>query len=950
MGHGKTIHSALQLESFGSQVMDMSSRFNSQGQRLITSENYVLPLDIVHGLAYLPIRPYTDHEWNTLPHVVMTSDVEWDPSIHDQTISDDQRWYDKISDPIPTGPFDLTGNYRFTSNLDTDTTEQLDSQDRVSIRSVYLSTIQEHQVFDRSALAEQHPDAAALRPYFLYQDPGLISRTFKATTRYARTTPMGRPVLHHTYRSPFPACNVHRRNEPVATDTIKASCPSLDGGQRYAQVFVGRHSLVIDVYPLISPKHFVSTLEDVIRSRGAMDTLISDRGSNEISNRVKDILRALSIRDWNSEAHYQHQNHAERRYRDLETTCNLVFNMTGAPSECWLFCLHYVAYILNHTATRSLGWRTPLEKLTGITPDISAITRFRFWEPVYFATHDPSFPSDSTELLGRFLGFAPNVGHALTFQVLNITSGRVLQRSQLRSAVIPGEVNALLPQPPPYPAIEELNDDPVPKLIPFPVPLDPNANTNSDAEDDESHPSMTMDDFDPASLIGRTFLSAPLPDGQRFRSRIAEVINEQETRAAQDPTFIKFRCVRDADDSDEIMAYHEFAMALEEELEDDGRICSHQGPLTKEDPEWRGSTWNLQIEWENGEITTEPLSFFAKEDAWENGEITTEPLSFFAKEDAVTCACALYGKNAGLLDQPGWKRFKRLAHREVKLVRMLNQAKLRSARTSPIFMYGFQVPRNHKEAVELDTKNGNTKWQDAEKLELQQLYEYETFQDIGHKSRQSIPKGYKMIRVHFVYATKHDGRFKARLVAGGHLTDTPLQSVYSGVVSTRNLRMVVFLAELNSLLLWSTDVGNAYLEAYTQEKICIIAGPEFGSLQGHILIIIKALYGLKSSGLRWHERLADVLRDMGFVPTYGDNDVWIRCRGDHYEYIAVYVDDLMIASRTPHEIIDALVNDYKFKLKGTGEVTFLLGCDYSRDNDGTLVCSSKKYIEKLLTN
>eukprot|EP00934_Nitzschia_sp_Nitz4_P005425 Nitzschia sp. Nitz4//scaffold477_size5520//688//1308//NITZ4_009220-RA/size5520-exonerate_protein2genome-gene-0.6-mRNA-1//-1//CDS//3329552725//5415//frame0 len=178
-----------------------------------------------------------------------------------------------------------------------------------------------------------------------------------------------------------------------------------------------------------------------------MDTIISDRGTNEISNRVKDILRALDICKWTSEAHYQHQNHAERRYRDLKTTTNLVFNLTGAPPECWLFSLQYVAYILNHTATRSIGWRTPLEKLTGVTPDISAITRFRFWEPAYFTTHDPSFPSDPNELLGRFLGFVTHVGHALTFHVLNVTSGRFLQRSQLRSAVIPGEMNARLPSP-----------------------------------------------------------------------------------------------------------------------------------------------------------------------------------------------------------------------------------------------------------------------------------------------------------------------------------------------------------------------------------------------------------------------------------------------------------------------------------------------------------------------
>ena len=103
--------------------------------------------------------------------------------------------------------------------------------------------------------------------------------------------------------------------------------------------------------------------------------------------------------------------------------------------------------------------------------------------------------------------------------------------------------------------------------------------------------------------------------------------------------------------------------------------------------------------------------------------------------------------------------------------------------------------------------------------------------------------------------------------------------------------MVTFLAELNELELWSTDVGNAYLESYTSEKICIIAGAEFGELEGCTLRIRKALYGLKSSGRCWHDRLHDVLRELGWTPSKSDSDIYMRDCGDHYEYIAVYVDD-----------------------------------------------------------
>ena len=92
------------------------------------------------------------------------------------------------------------------------------------------------------------------------------------------------------------------------------------------------------------------------------------------------------------------------------------------------------------------------------------------------------------------------------------------------------------------------------------------------------------------------------------------------------------------------------------------------------------------------------------------------------------------------------------------------------------------------------------------------------------------------------------------------------------------------------------DIGNAYLEFVTKEKVYIIAGPEFGDREGHTLIIRKALYGLKSSGLRWRERFAGVLRSMGFFPSKAENDIWMRDKGDHYEYIGVYVDDLIICA------------------------------------------------------
>jgi Reverse transcriptase (RNA-dependent DNA polymerase) len=94
------------------------------------------------------------------------------------------------------------------------------------------------------------------------------------------------------------------------------------------------------------------------------------------------------------------------------------------------------------------------------------------------------------------------------------------------------------------------------------------------------------------------------------------------------------------------------------------------------------------------------------------------------------------------------------------------------------------------------------------------------------------------------------------------------------------------------------------------------------------------LYGLISSGLRWHEKLTDVLRSIGFDQCKAEADIWMRKNDGLYEYIAVYIDDLLIAARNPNEIVKVLNKNHRFKLKGVGPLTYHLGCAYFRDKDG----------------
>jgi hypothetical protein len=132
------------------------------------------------------------------------------------------------------------------------------------------------------------------------------------------------------------------------------------------------------------------------------------------------------------------------------------------------------------------------------------------------------------------------------------------------------------------------------------------------------------------------------------------------------------------------------------------------------------------------------------------------------------------------------------------------------------------------------------------------------------------------------------------------------------------------------------------------EQNYIIAGPEFGQLEGHYLIIVKALYGLRTSGLCWHERFTNCLHNEGFSPCKAELDIWMRLNGDLYEYVATYVDDLCLGMWDPKSFTDTLQKKYNFKLKGTGPIDFHLGQSFSRNDDGEMEISAKRYVDKML--
>ena len=75
--------------------------------------------------------------------------------------------------------------------------------------------------------------------------------------------------------------------------------------------------------------------------------------------------------------------------------------------------------------------------------------------------------------------------------------------------------------------------------------------------------------------------------------------------------------------------------------------------------------------------------------------------------------------------------------------------------------------------------------------------------------------------------------------------------------------------------------------------------------------------------------------------------MWLKDCGEKYEFVAVHFDDMLIASNYLQNIVDTLGSKHHSKLKGTGPVSYHLGCDFGRYEDGTLHFGPRKHIEKM---
>ncbi len=202
---------------------------------------------------------------------------------------------------------------------------------------------------------------------------------------------------------------------------------------------------------------------------------------------------------------------------------------------------------------------------------------------------------------------------------------------------------------------------------------------------------------------------------------------------------------------------------------------------------------------------------------------------------------------------------------------------------------------------------------------------------------------------------------KARLVAGGHMTDVPPTVTYASVVLHEMVCIALTTAVLNALKVMAADIMNADITAPNKEKIWTLLSLEFGKDKGSKAIVVRALYGLKSAGAAFRSHLADCMREFGYEPNKADPDLWMKvCTRIWAEALKsitctyLYVDDILCIHNDPNSVLSQIDKYFLLKPESVGEPDVYLGAKLKlmqlENGAWAWGMSTSKYVQEAVQN
>ena len=720
----------------------------------------------------------------------------------------------------------------------------------------------------------------------------------------------------------------HRIEGVFATDTMHMACPSIHG-DKYCQIFANKEFFAA-AYPISKKSNVHEPLDHFIHDYGAMDLLICDGAPEQIGHQTKfrQLLRKYSISHKVSEPDRPNQNPAEGTIREIRRQWYRLLFRTNCPSRLWCYGIPYVCALMRLTASHSgrLNGRTPIEVLMGETPDISEYLDFGWYDWVWYKQEAGLGEAH----IGRFIGVSPSTGALLSYWILPASGIPIVRSTVQRVTELEKTIDVHRECVTAYNAklAERFNE---PRLTRDHIPP-----TATDWADTFQQDPAFMEEFgtsfdncdipeadaafDPDSYDGYIDMHLTIdrpgagpPTLARVKKRMKDAAGNPIGRADTNPMLdTRLYEVEYSDGHTAALSANAIAENLLTQVDPDGHrqlqfhsIIGHRSGTTAVRAEdafittSRGtrrrrhttSGWDIQIRWHDGSTTWNKLKDV---------------------KDSFPLDLADYAIDHGIDTLPAFQWW--VPYVLKKRDRIIAKTKVCYWQTT--HKYGLEIPKNYQDAVRIDLANNNTLWQDATRAEMKTARPaFEV-----HEGTERELVGYQKIRCHLVYDVKLGENFrrKARYCANGSTTDTPTSLTYSSVVARDSVRIALTVAALNDLDILVCDVEGAYLTAKCREKIYTIAGPEFGSERGLIMKVKMALYGLKSSGAAFRAKLAGVLDDMGYRPSFADPDVWLKpavkpCGYKYYEMALVYVDDVMVISHTPHTTIEGIQRTFKLK-------------------------------------
>ena len=925
----------------------------------IETQDINIPLLLAGTTIYFDSSTPTQHELDTCPHIHLTSDTEWNP--HNVRLSAAHSVEAEIIggggifDEIEPGLAQISAIYSFHEMA-----EAIKQQRIISATTTFVSQKRHPQVTS-DQLSERWNIGTSQ-----------AKKTLEVTTqRGVRSAIL---PLSRRYRTDRMYNQRKLRNQKFYTDTLFGKSKSLTNNT-CAQIFANE-SFFVKAYPMEKKSMAGLALRQFIRDYGVPEQLTSDGAGEQTGPKTEFMLnvRKYGIEHHMSEPHRPQQNRAESVIREVKKRWFRQMTKRRVPKRLWDYGIVWVCEIMSLTANSAfaLEGRTPMEQVTGETPDISEYLDFSFYDWVWYK--DNAGVGDNK--CGRWLGVSHRVGNLMSYWILTIT-GRVISRTTVQriteleqatddvktrckeytervSAILKDAQNEI-------PAdgereIQEWNDYTDIDDAEFREEFQHGI---SDATIPEADETFTPDVFDDTYLNKEVAIARGAGEAEDVQyGKVTKRLRDAEGRpigTANDNPLLDTReyTVEFMDGHTESLSANIVAQHLFSQIDEEGNrhvllddIVDHRrsdSAVSKEDAfvtmsngvkRRRQTTqgWQLLCQWRDGST-----NWVALKDMKQSYPLKVAEYAYANRID----------------EEPAFAWWINEAIK--KQERIL--AKLKSKYWQRTHKFGIRIPKSVEQAITVDKENGNTLWWDAICKEMTNVRPaFEKWE----KKESELPPGYQKIKCHFIFDVKMGENFrrKARLVANGNETETPLALTYSSVVSRDSVRIALLIASLNDLQLLSCDIQNAYLTADCRERIYITAGPEFGSEAGSTMIIKKALYGLKSSGAAFRAHLAETLYDLNYKPSKGDPDVWIRAATkpdgfEYYEMTLVYVDDILCVSHDPKATMSGIQATFKLKDDRVEQPETYLGAQLSHKIINGVECwtmTSEQYIKAAIAN